>query len=139
VQTQTVESIPYSQFESYLEQNVIESVVIGSTSIKGTFKSAQNGKTGFITTPVQPELADRLNQTEVTYAGAVENTWFTTLLSWVLPALIFVGIWLFLIRRMSAKQGMGGMISIGKSNAKVYIESDTIVSFSDVAGVDEAK
>lgn len=139
VQTQTVESIPYSQFESYLEQNVIESVVIGSTSIKGTFKSAQNGKTGFITTPVQPELADRLNQTEVTYAGAVENTWFTTLLSWVLPALIFVGIWLFLIRRMSAKQGMGGMMSIGKSKAKVYIESDTNVSFSDVAGVDEAK
>lgn len=139
VQTQTVESIPYSQFETYLAQNAVESVTVGSTSIRGTFKSAQNGKTGFVTTPVAPELADRLNETGVTYAGAVENTWFTALLSWVLPALIFVGIWLFLIRRMGSKGGMGGMMSIGKSKAKVYIESDTNVTFADVAGVDEAK
>ena len=139
VQTQTVESIPYSQFETYLEQDAIENVTVGSTAIKGTFKSAQNGKTGFVTTPVAPELADRLNETGVTYAGAVENTWFTALLSWVLPALVFVGIWMILIRRMGAKSGMGGMMSIGKSKAKVYIESDTKVTFADVAGVDEAK
>lgn len=139
VQTQTVESIPYSQFETYLEQGIVESITVGSTSIRGTFKSAQSGKTGFVTTPVAPELADRLNETGVTYAGAVENTWFTALLSWVLPALIFVGIWLFLIRRMGSKGGMGGMMSIGKSKAKVYIESDTNVTFDDVAGVDEAK
>ncbi len=139
VQTQTVEAVPYSQFEQYLEQGVIDSVTVGSTTIKGTFKSAQNGKTGFVTTPVAPELADRLNETGVTYAGAVENTWFTSLLSWVLPALIFVAIWLFIIRRMSGKQGMGGMMAIGKSRAKVYIETDTKVTFADVAGVDEAK
>lgn len=139
VQTQTVESIPYSQFENYLEQGLVESITIGSDTIKGTFKSAHNGKTGFVTTPVAPELAERLNAADVTYAGAIENTWFTTLLSWVLPALIFVGIWLLLIRRMGSKQGMGGMMSIGKSKAKVYIESDTKVSFADVAGVDEAK
>ncbi len=46
VQTQTVESIPYSQFETYLEQELVEKVTVGSTSIKGTFKSAHNGKTG---------------------------------------------------------------------------------------------
>lgn len=139
VQTQTVESIPYSQFESYLEQGLIEKITIGSDTIKGSFKSAHNGKTGFITTPVAPELAERLSATDVTYAGAIENTWFTTLLSWVLPALVFVGIWMLLIRRMGSKQGMGGMMSIGKSKAKVYIESDTKVTFDDVAGVDEAK
>ncbi len=139
VQTQTVESIPYSQFETYLEQGAIENVMIGSTTIKGTFKSAHNGKTGFVTTPVAPELAERLSTADVTYAGAVENTWFTALLSWVLPALVFVGIWMILIRRMGAKSGMGGMMSIGKSKAKVYIENDTKVTFADVAGVDEAK
>ncbi len=139
VQTQTVEAIPYSQFETYLKQGTIENVIVGSSTIRGTFKSAQNGKTGFVTTPVAPELADRLNDTDVTYSGAVENTWFTTLLSWVLPALVFVGIWMILIRRMGAKSGMGGMMSIGKSKAKVYIESDTKVTFADVAGVDEAK
>ena len=139
VQTQTVEAIPYSQFETYLKQGTIENVIVGSSTIRGTFKSAQNGKTGFVTTPVAPELADRLNDTDVTYSGAVENTWFTTLLSWVLPALVFVGIWMILIRRMGAKSGMGGMMSIGKSKAKVYIESDTKVTFADEAGVDEAK
>lgn len=139
VQTQTIESIPYSQFETYLEQDTIDKVIIGSTSIKGTFKSAQNGKTGFVTTPVAPDLADRMNEAGVTYSGAVENTWFTALLSWVLPALVFVGIWMILIRRMGSKQGMGGLMSIGKSKAKVYIESDTNVTFADVAGVDEAK
>lgn len=139
VQTQTVESIPYSQFESYLERDVIEKVEIGSTSIRGTFKVAQDGKTGFITTPVAPDLAERLSETGVTYAGKVENTWFTALLSWMLPALFFIAIWLFLIRRMSAKSGMGGMMSIGKSKARVYVETDIKVTFDDVAGVDEAK
>ena len=139
VQSTTVEPIPYSQFETYLDEGVIESVQIGSTTITGTFSSPVNGKTGFVTTPVTPDLADRLNQTDVTYSGTVENTLFATLLSWILPALIFFAIWMFLIRRMAGKQGIGGMMSIGKSKAKVYVESDTKVTFSDVAGVDEAK
>ncbi len=139
VQSQTIEAIPYSQFEAYLEDGAIEGVTIGSTTIKGTFTSPQDGKTGFVTTPVAPDLAERLNETGITYTGAVENTWFTTLLSWVLPALFFVGIWMFAIRKLGGGQGMGGMMSIGKSKAKVYVESDTKVTFADVAGVDEAK
>jgi len=139
VQSQTIEAIPYSQFEAYLEDGVIAEVLIGSTAISGTFIDPQDGKTGFVTTPVAPDLADRLNETGVTYTGAVENTWFTTLLSWVLPALFFVGIWMFAIRRMGGGQAMGGMFAIGKSKAKVYVESDTKVTLADVAGVDEAK
>ncbi len=139
VQSQTIEAIPYSQFETYLDERAIKEVTIGSNRISGTFTNAQGGKTGFVTTPVPPDLADRLSETGVTYSGAVENTWFSTLLSWVLPALFFVGIWIFAIRRMGSGQGMGGMMSIGKSKAKVYVESDTKVTFTDVAGVDEAK
>ena len=139
VQTRTIEPIPYSQFETYLDQGKIKEVTIGTTAIRGTFKTAQDGKTGFVTTPVAPDLADRLNKASVTYSGAVENTWFITLLSWVLPALFFVGIWMFAIRRMGGGQGMGGLMAIGKSKAKVYVESDTKVTFADVAGVDEAK
>ncbi|TDK45636.1 ATP-dependent zinc metalloprotease FtsH [Antarcticimicrobium luteum] len=139
VQSQTIEAIPYSQFETYLADGAIEDVTIGSTTIKGIFTSPQDGKTGFVTTPVAPDLAERLNETGVTYTGAVENTWFTTLLSWVLPALFFVGIWMFAIRRLGGGQGMGGLMSIGKSKAKIYVESDTKVTFADVAGVDEAK
>ena len=139
VQSQTIEAIPYSQFEAYLDDGAIEQVTIGSSRISGTFRSPQDGKTGFVTTPVTPDLAERLNETGVTYTGAVENTWFTTLLSWVLPALFFVGIWVFAIRRLGGGQGMSGMMSIGKSKAKVYVESDTKVTFANVAGVDEAK
>ncbi|SMX48820.1 ATP-dependent zinc metalloprotease FtsH [Maliponia aquimaris] len=139
IQSQTIEAIPYSQFEAYLDQGAIKEVVIGSTKISGTFAIAQDGKTGFVTTPVTPELASRLSETGVTYSGAVENTWFSTLLSWVLPALFFVGIWMFALRRMGGGQGAGGLMSIGKSKARVYVESDTKVTFADVAGVDEAK
>ncbi|WP_050527842.1 ATP-dependent zinc metalloprotease FtsH [Pseudorhodobacter aquimaris] len=138
VQSQTIEAIPYSQFETYLETDKIEEVTIGSSTIRGTFRNALDGKTGFVTTPVAPELADRLSDSGVTFSGAVENTWFTTLLSWVLPALFFVGIWMFVIRRMGGGQA-GGMMAIGKSKAKVYVESDTKVTFANVAGVDEAK
>ena len=139
VQSQTIEAIPYSQFETYLDDGVVGEIVIGSDTIQGTFREPQEGKTGFVTTTVPPDMAARLEGTDVTYTGAVESTWLTTLLSWVLPALVFVGIWIFFIRKFAEKQGMGGFMSIGKSKAKIYVESDTKVSFDDVAGVDEAK
>lgn len=139
VQGQTIAAIPYSQFEEYLDQDVIEEVVIGSDIIRGTFSVAQDGKTGFVTTTVPADMIERLEEADITYTGAVENTWLTTLLSWVLPALVFVGIWIFFIRRFAERQGMGGFMSIGKSKAKIYVESDTKTSFEDVAGVEEAK
>lgn len=139
VQAQTIEAIPYSQFETYLDENVIEEVVIGSDTIRGTFTVPQDGKTGFVTTTVPADMIARMEEANVTYTGAVENTWFATLLSWVLPALVFVGIWIFFIRKFAEKQGMGGFMSIGKSKAKIYVESDTKTRFEDVAGVDEAK
>jgi cell division protease FtsH len=131
--------IPYSQFEDYLQQGAVDDVVIGSEKIRGTFTVPQDGKTAFVTEAVSPDIAERLEQYDVTYTGAVENTWLTALLSWILPALVFVGIWMFFIRRFAERQGMGGFMSIGRSRAKVYVESDTKVTFEDVAGVDEAK
>jgi len=80
-----------------------------------------------------------LSKYGVRYTGVIENTFFRDLLSWVLPVLLFFGIWMFLFRNIAEKQGMGGLMSIGKSKAKVYMESDTKVTFADVAGVDEAK
>jgi cell division protease FtsH len=66
----------------------------------------------------------------------VESTWFSTLLSWVLPAVIFFALWGFFIRRVGAASGV---LEIGKSKAKVYMEKQTGVTFDDVAGIDEAK
>src|SRR3981081_3881827 len=63
------------------------------------------------------------------------------ILSWILPALIFFGVWYLLAKRMAGQQGGlgGGFMNIGKSRAKIYVETKTGVVFADVAGVDEAK
>ena len=71
------------------------------------------------------------------YTAATENRWLSTLLSWVLPAVIFVLVWNFMMRRAGGQ--MGSMMAIGESKAKVYVQSETGVHFADVAGIDEAK
>ncbi len=135
----TVERIPYSEFERHLESGTIASVMIGSEELRGDYVTPQNGKSAFVTTRVDQDIADRLAENGVEFAGAIESTWLTELLSWILPVLLFFGIWMFVFRKFAERQGMGGMMSIGKSRAKVYVEKDTKVTFDDVAGVDEAK
>ena len=75
----------------------------------------------------------------VVYTGVIESTWLSDLLSWIIPGIFFVAIWMFVIRRMGEGGGLGGLMAIGKSRAKVYVEKETKVTFADVAGVDEAK
>src|SRR6266480_6287325 len=131
--------IPYSRFETLLKEDKIDKIAIAQNYISGTLKEAQpDGLKEFITVRVDPELAQILNQHGVTYSGVVENHWLRDLLSWILPAAFFVGIWMFAIRRMG-QGGLGGLMQIGKSRARIYVEKETKVTFADVAGVDEAK
>src|SRR6516162_7847354 len=131
--------IPYSRFQTLLNQDKVEKIAIGPNYISGSLKEAQpDGLKEFITARVDPELAQSLDKHGVIYSGVVENHWLRDLLSWVLPAIFFVGIWMFAIRRMG-QGGLGGLMTIGKSRAKVYVEKETKVTFADVAGVDEAK
>ncbi len=138
---QTVEVVPYSEFEKLLKEKKIEEVVISDQRITGKFTAKEGGKTVAVANLVPPELADRLDKYGVKYTRVYQSTLLRDILSWVLPALIFFGVWYLLARRMS--QGMGGMgggfMSIGKSRAKIYVENKTGVTFADVAGVDEAK
>jgi cell division protease FtsH len=136
-----VEVIPYSEVLRYLEAGQIKEMVVTETHLYGVFKSPlADGKSEFSAVRVEPELANDLSKYDVKISGGTEQTFFKQLLGWVLPAAIFVGLWLLVIRRFAEKQGMGGgLMSIGKSKAKVYVESDTKVTFADVAGVDEAK
>jgi cell division protease FtsH len=136
-----VQPIAYSQFEQDLKAGEIKDVSISNNVIQGTYKNPRPDKrTRFVTTRVDPELAKELSQYDITYSGVVESTFLRDILSFVAPALIFFAIWMFLIRRMSGQGGLGGgFLSIGKSKAKVYVETDTKVTFDDVAGVDEAK
>jgi cell division protease FtsH len=138
-QTRTVESIPYSRFEQYLAEGKVETVAIGTQTIQGKFRKPQDGITGFVTTRVEPDLAARLKEANVEFGGVIESTFLRDLLSWIVPALAFFGIWFFLIRKLAEKQGFGGFMTVGKSKAKIYVEKETGVGFEDVAGVDEAK
>src|SRR5690606_28293137 len=131
--------IPYSRFLELADAGQVADVVIGSQTVSGRLLEPEDGRTQFVTARVDPLLAERLEATGIDYTGRIENTFFTTLLSWLIPIGLFFAIWMFFFRRFAEKQGMGGFMSVGKSRAKVYVESDTGVSFVDVAGVDEAK
>ena len=132
--------IPYSEFEQLLKDNQIKEVYVRQGYLEGKLENPlPDGGDRFITTRVDPQLADRLSQANVKFTGVIESTWLRTLLSWVLPVLIFFAIWKFFFRRIAEKQGFGGLMSVGKSKAKVYVEKDTQVTFDDVAGVEEAK
>ena len=135
---QTVEVVPYSEFERYLKEDRIAEVTVSDEHITGRLKKAEGNKTVVIANLVPPELAERLSKYNVKYTRVQESTFLRDLASWVLPALIFFGIWFLLARRMSQGLG-GGFMSIGKSRAKIYVENKTGVTFADVAGVDEAK
>lgn len=141
MQTRQIEQIPYSQFEMYLKDGRVEEVQISQDYIQGTLKDPAEGQLRkFITIRVDPDFADKLAAHHVKFAGEIENTIVHDILSWVLPVLLFFGIWMFLMRRFAQREGLGGgFMAIGKSKAKIYMEKEVKVSFTDVAGVDEAK
>jgi cell division protease FtsH len=141
VTSQQVELIPYSEFQRHLKAGRVDEVTIHGNVIQGTLKAPMpDGRQQFITTQVDPALAKELDSYGIKYGAVIQNTFLRDLLSWIVPAAAFFALWMFALRRMTGQGGMGGeLLSIGKSKAKVYMESDTKVTFDDVAGVDEAK
>lgn len=131
--------LSYSEFERYLEQGWLKDLVVDQQTIRGSFKEPIEGKDHFVTPRVDIDLAERLSPYKVDYKGVISGGPLVTLIGWVAPALVFFLVWFLMFRKFADKQGMGGMMNIGKSKAKVLVEKDTGVNFEDVAGVDEAK
>ena len=138
-QASVTQRIPYSTFLEHLESGRIASVTVRAEQIDGRYRDPIDGNTRFITNIVPPDLTVRLEQSNTEFDGTVENTFIARILSWVVPMLLIFALWSFFLRGMIERQGMGGMMSVGKSRAKIYVERDTGVTFDDVAGVDEAK
>jgi cell division protease FtsH len=144
-ETATVERIPYSEFRQYLEDGRIVEVVVSETTVRGTLREAEDGPREVVAVRVEPDLAADLEQYGVEYTGKVESTFLSNILSWLVPILIFFGLYMFVMRRLFERGGFGGggggggFMSVGQSKAKVYMETDVKVTFDDVAGVDEAK
>jgi cell division protease FtsH len=138
---QAVAVIPYSQFLQLLQEKKVGEVSIGENQLRGTLKEPLDGKSRFATNRVDKDLAQALEQSGVKFQGEVESNWLNNLFVLVAPTLVFFGIWALLARRMANRMGAGGggLLAIGKSKAKVFVETDVRTRFSDVAGVDEAK
>jgi cell division protease FtsH len=131
--------IPYSEYQQLLQQGKVESVGISDRTIQGTLKEPlKGGQKQFVTTRVDPDIAQQLEKFHVRFTGQIESTFARDLLSWIMPMLIFFGVWWYVGRRIGGGLG-GGVMAIGKSKAKIYVEANTGVTFVDVAGVDEAK
>jgi cell division protease FtsH len=143
--SQRVAVIPYSQFQQLLAQGKVQEVVVDADSMQGVLKEPlpagpDQGRSRFATTRVSPDLALSLEKYGVTFTGRVESPWLHAILSWVVPILLFGAVWMWFARRVGGPGGPGaGLMSIGKSKAKVYVETGVAVRFADVAGVDEAK
>ena len=133
------EIVPYSDFEKALAEGRIAEVTVSEQTVIGRLKAANGQKLQLVAARVEPDVAARLEKFNVPYLRVFESTWLREILSWIVPALLLFGLWYFLIRRLVDKQGMGSFLAIGKSRAKVYVQSNTGVTFADVAGVDEAK
>ena len=133
--------VPYSLFIHQVQDMEVERVSVGQNEIRYQLKPESDGAVQvFATTPIfDLELPKLLEEKGVEFAATPppKNRWVTSLLSWVIPPLIFVAIWQFFINRGGGPQGA---LSIGKSKAKVYVENDSgKITFADVAGVEEAK
>ncbi len=135
-----VETIPYSEFETLLGQNKVAEVTVGADSVQGMLKEPlPSGKREFFAVRVDPQLAEKLASHQVVVKGVTSGGIIQTILSWVIPVALFYVMWMFLFRGFAEKQGFGGLMTVGKSRAKVFVETDTKVTFKDVAGVEEAK
>jgi len=153
-----VEIIHYSQFKSLLNKGLIADVAIGETAIEGNMKGEAvkeiftpekvktlspeivEGKKTFPFAAVRvedPGLTAELEKAKVPFKGEIASTWLPTILSWVVPVALFFLLWNYIGKKMTS--GSGGLMQIGKSKAKVYIEKKTGVTFADVAGIDEAE
>jgi len=154
--TRTVAQISYSEFKVLLKERLINDLEIRQDTIEGKLvkgaderiaalrgsdarqpKVSSDMKTFFVVRMEDSDLVKELSANGVRFHALQESTWLRTLVSWVVPVLLFVGLWGFLMKRMGGAGG--GLMAVGKSKAKIYVEGETKITFDDVAGVEEAE
>jgi cell division protease FtsH len=136
----SIKTIPYSEFLKLVKEGKVSEVAITQNQIQGSLLNdgSESGKGElFRTVRVDSDISQLLEKNNIKFKGEIESTFFRDLFSWIVPIFIFVGIWYFMMRRMTGKQP--GFMSLGKNKAKIYMQDDLDVTFDDVAGVDESK
>ncbi len=143
----TKKEITYNQFIDLLDQGQVEKVTFDANKIYIVPKTDGTPliRTTFWTTKLDdPDLITDLKDK---YAGvsfkaeasSASSSILYMLLEWVLPLVFFWAMLMFIMRKTTGGKGGGGVFGVGKSNAKIYIQKETGVTFKDVAGQEEAK
>ena len=134
------ETIPYSQFVTSLQAGELADVTVADDTVSGTYRKpdAQGHTRRFTAMRVPDELARTLTAAKVTYTGEPGPGMAQRIVGWIFPLLLFAGVWMFLAGRAPGGRG-DGLMAIGKSKAKIFMERAIGTTFADVAGVDEAK
>ncbi|MGD9355019.1 MAG: AAA family ATPase, partial [Desulfobacterales bacterium] len=134
-----VKTISYSEFNKLVNEGRVTDISISADQIQGRmFTPDGDSEKGelFRTVRVDPDISGFLEENNISYSGRIDSNFLGTLLSWVVPVFLFLGIWIFMMKRL---QQQSGFMSIGKSKAKIFVEDDVKIRFNDAAGVDEAK
>ncbi|HWH80243.1 MAG TPA: ATP-dependent zinc metalloprotease FtsH [Candidatus Binatus sp.] len=128
--------VVFSEFMTSVDRGDVQKVVIQGHNIQGEYKNGEKFRTF---APNDPELVKSLRDKKVKIAAKPEedSPWYMVLLLNWFPMLLLIGVWIFFMRQMQV--GGGKAMSFGKSRAKLLTENQHRVTFSDVAGVDEAK
>ncbi|MBF8730368.1 MULTISPECIES: ATP-dependent zinc metalloprotease FtsH [Pseudomonas] len=134
-----VATLPYSQFLQLLEQQKVSDLQIKRNRIQGRLQEPIDGRERFSTVRVDPALSAQLSRSGVAFTGLAEDNTVADLAGWLLPLVVMLGAWFFIFRGFGEKQGLGGLMSVGKSRARVYAQRDIKVTFADVAGIDDVK
>lgn len=139
-----ITQVDYGTFLKLIESGHVTSVEVQDTLIAFTAVDEQGKEDVYVTGRMDdPDLVNRLYNANVKFGKVIpkENSPLVNfILSWILPMVIFIGLGQFLIKKLGAKiGGFGNAMSFGRSNAKIYVEAQTGISFNDVAGQDEAK
>jgi cell division protease FtsH len=128
--------IAYSEFKQALRDGKIKELIITQESIYGE-RETEKGVRKFQAVRVDDqELVKDLEARQVRYTGKIDSKWLTNILSWILPLVFFFFIWRILFSRIGPETSV---MSFGKSRAKIYAEKEKKITFTDVAGIDEAK
>lgn len=139
----SIREVSYSDFLDMLDAKIIEEAQIDNDAI--TFVATVDGARGIFTTGKidDPNLVQSMRDAGVDFGKVIpqqNSPLLEFLLGWILPMVLFIAIGQLLMRQLTKRMGGGpGAMSFGKSNAKVYVAAQTGISFSDVAGEDEAK
>src|SRR4030067_1028084 len=149
-----VVTISYSEFKVLLEEKLVDDLQISKDTIMGSLlagahnrivslrkekeeqeiKHLKEIKFFSVVRIEDPDLVKELSEKGIRYTAEREVTWVKTLLSWIIPLLIFIANWVFFFKKMGAAGE--GLMAVGRSKAKGYVEGETKVNFDDVAGVD---